>query len=145
MGLHDRISIVARRDDQDDRPGGSGGRGQRGGRGGMTMQGGEANTGAGVGAAIGGAGGLLAAAGLFAVPGIGPILALGPLAAGLTGAAAGGLIGGLVDLGVPRERGEYYEGQVKQGRVLCTVEAGGRADEVRQVLERNGAREVEVH
>jgi len=56
----------------------------------MSMSG-DVNTGVWTGAAIGGAGGLLAAAGLFAVPGIGPILALGPLAAGLTGAAAGGV------------------------------------------------------
>lgn len=146
MGLHDRISIVAKGGEGEghgSRPGGGGGERQ----GPMTMRGGggEATTGAGVGAAIGGAGGLLAAAGMFAVPGIGPILALGPLAAGLSGAAAGGLVGGLVDLGVPQARSQHYEGHVKQGRILCTVEAEGREREVREVLERHGATEVEAH
>jgi len=146
MGLHDRISIVTRRG-EDDQSQGKGGHGEeRGGRrSGMSMQSGEASTGTATGAAIGGAGGLLAAAGLFTVPGIGPLLALGPLAAGLTGAAAGGLIGGLVDLGIPRESSEYYEGQVRQGRVLATVEAEGREEQVSDVLRRYGATEVETH
>jgi hypothetical protein len=107
---------------------------------------GDISTGAWTGAAIGGAGGLLAAAGLFAVPGVGPILALGPLAAGLTGAAAGGLVGGLVDLGIPAERSEFYEGEVKKGKILCAVEAEhGQEEDVRRVLKDHGARDVETH
>lgn len=148
QGLHERISIVARGDEE--------GRG-RGGeqRGGMTMggregdergrMGGEASSGAWTGAAIGGAGGLLASAGLFTIPGIGPILALGPLAAGLTGAAAGGLVGGLVDLGIPRHRGEYYEQRVREGKILCAVEADGSEEEVRRTFERYGAADIETH
>jgi len=111
----------------------------------MSMSG-DVNTGVWTGAAIGGAGGLLAAAGLFAVPGIGPILALGPLAAGLTGAAAGGLVGGLVDLGIPAERSEYYEGQVRQGKILAAVETEeGEEEKVRRILEDHGATDVETH
>jgi hypothetical protein len=158
-GLHDRISIVAR-GDEGDRGGrgeeGRGGGGASEGRGGAEMSAGgeegrgqtggqDVSTGTWTGAAIGGAGGLLAAAGLFAVPGIGPILALGPLAAGLTGAAAGGLAGGLVDMGIPRHRGEFYEGRVREGKILCAVETDGKEEEVRQVLERSGATDVETH
>ncbi len=148
MGFHDRISIVTRHGAGGE--GGGGGREERREEGGRAREGGitmSRHTGSGTatGAAIGGAGGLLAAAGLFTIPGIGPILALGPLAAGLTGAAAGGLIGGLVDMGVPRERSEYYEGQVRQGQILATVDADGREEEVREVLRRHGASEVETH
>lgn len=146
MGFHDRISIVTRQGGEGDSGRHEGGR-QGEGRehqGGMTMSR-HMGSGTATGAAIGGAGGLLAAAGLFTIPGIGPILALGPLAAGLTGAAAGGLIGGLVDMGVPRERSEYYEGRVRQGQVLATIDADGRESEVEEVLRRNGASEVETH
>ncbi|MCL8208971.1 MAG: hypothetical protein K6V97_13015 [Actinomycetia bacterium] len=64
-------------------------------------------TGTTVGAGVGAGATLLAAAGTLAIPGIGPILALGPLAAGLTGAAAGGLLGALVDWGIPRAEGQH--------------------------------------
>jgi len=146
-GLHERISIVAR-GDEGGRAGGEEGAKGRGeeGRGGMRMGvGGDVSSGTWTGAAIGGAGGLLAAAGLFTVPGIGPILALGPLAAGLTGAAAGGLVGGLVDLGIPRHRSEYYEGRVREGKILCAVEADGSEEDVRRVFERYGAADIETH
>lgn len=142
QGLHERISIVARGDEDDRGRGGGQGEGQQ--RGGMRM-GGEASSGTWTGAAIGGAGGLLASAGLFTIPGIGPILALGPLAAGLTGAAAGGLVGGLVDLGVPRHRSEYYEQRVREGKILCAVDADGSEEEVRQTFERYGAADIETH
>lgn len=157
-GLHEKISIAARDERGEGQKGegqkggagrggsrGHGGAGQGGGQGDMSMRE-DASTGAWTGAAIGGAGGLLAAAGLFAVPGIGPILALGPLAAGLTGAAAGGLVGGLVDLGIPAERSEYYEGQVRQGKILAAVETEeGEEEKVRQVLEHHGATDIETH
>ncbi len=142
MGLHDRISIVTRHGTSEG-DAGKHKQDEEQGRG-MTMSR-HVSSGTATGAAIGGAGGLLAAAGLFTIPGIGPILALGPLAAGLTGAAAGGLIGGLVDMGVPRERSEYYEGKVKEGHVLATVEADGREGEVEELLRRYGATEVETH
>ncbi|MDP2872153.1 MAG: DUF1269 domain-containing protein [Bacillota bacterium] len=156
-GLHERISIAARGEKGEGREGtrgepGTGGHAGRGGQGGAGGAGGDmsmredVSTGTWTGAAIGGAGGLLAAAGLFAVPGIGPILALGPLAAGLTGAATGGLVGGLVDLGIPAERSEYYQEQVQQGKILCAVESDeGQEEEVRKVLSEHGARDIETH
>jgi hypothetical protein len=140
-GFEEKISIVARRGEgEGGRGGGYGGAEQ-----GRTEMRQDLTTGATTGAAIGGAGGLLAAAGMFTIPGIGPILALGPLAAGLTGAAAGGLVGGLVDMGIPRERGEYYEGRVRAGKVLAAVEADGRENDVREVFERYGASDINSH
>ncbi|MFW5787837.1 MAG: general stress protein [Halanaerobiales bacterium] len=110
------------------------------------MQGEDVTTGATAGGTIGGLAGILAGAGTLAIPGIGPILAAGPLAAGLGGAAAGGLTGSLVDLGIPRERGEHFENEVKRGRLLAVVETDeNKVDEVSQHLRNNGAQNVEKH
>ena len=73
-------------------------------------------------------------------------MAAGPLAAALTGAAGGGLAGGLLDMGIPNDRGEYYEGEVKKGRVLAAVETDSEmVEEAAQVLREFGASDVEVH
>ena len=83
--------------------------------------------------------------GLF-LPGVSPIIAAGPLAAFLTGVVGGGLVGGLVDFGIPEERGRHYEERVKRGDILVTVKA--EDDEVSQitsVLKRYGGEDVEVH
>jgi hypothetical protein len=97
---------------------------------------GGGDTNAGEGAAIGAAAGAGALAlGSLAVsfgviPVIGPILAVGPLAAALisagAGLAGGGLIGALVGWGIPEEDAKYYEGEVKSGKYLVTVEGEAR-------------------
>ncbi|MBN9521159.1 hypothetical protein J0H58_22000 [bacterium] len=103
---------------------------------------------AGEGAAIGAAAGAGAMAlGSLAVsfgviPVIGPVLAMGPLAAALVsagaGAAAGGVAGALIGWGIPEEDAAYYEGEVKAGRYVVTVDAGDRAAEAREVYTRHG-------
>ncbi|ACL69556.1 general stress protein [Halothermothrix orenii] len=98
------------------------------------------------GGALGGLAGLMAGAGALTIPSIGPILAVGPLAAGLTGAAVGGVAGGLVDMGVPQERGEYYENEVKRGSILAAVKADQEVvNDAASYLRKNGARDVETH
>jgi len=114
---------------------------------------GAGETNAGEGAAIGAAAGAGAMAlGSLAVsfgviPVIGPILAVGPLAAALIsaagGAAAGGLVGALVGWGIPEEDAKYYEGEVKAGRFLVTVDRSARAGaaqatDARAVMTRHG-------
>ena len=133
----DDISVIGK-DDRGEQKG-------RRGEGGTTMMG-EVSEGAWWGAGIGAGAGLLASAGALAIPGIGPLLAAGPLAATLSGAVTGGLAGGLVDWGIPEERGRYYEEQVKQGRILCVCEC--QDDEVERAeaaLRESGARDIEVH
>ena len=82
--------------------------------------------------------GLAVAAGIL--PGIGPAIAGGTLAAVLSsaavGAAAAGLGGALIGLGIADEDAEFYENEVRSGRVLVTVRAGERADTARAILER---------
>jgi len=109
---------------------------------------GAGETHAGEGAAIGVATGATAAAlvslGLSfgVIPVIGPILAVGPLAAALIsavgGAAAAGITGALIGWGIPEEDAKYYEGEVKAGRFLVTVDRGDRADDARGVFTRHG-------
>ena len=98
------------------------------------------------GGAIGGGAGLLAGLGALAIPGIGPIVAAGPLAAALSGAVTGGLVGGLVDLGIPDDRGGYYEERVKQGGILGVVKTDdAKANDAANIFRSEGASDVEVH
>ena len=109
---------------------------------------GAGKTNAGEGAAIGAAAGAGAMAlGSLAmsfgvIPVIGPILAVGPLAAALIsaagGAAAGGLVGALVGWGIPEEDAKYYEGEVKAGRYLVTLDRGNRSEDPWPIFTRHG-------
>lgn len=100
------------------------------------------------GAVVGGGAGLAASLAGLAVPGIGPIIAAGPIVATLagagTGAVAGGLIGGLVDLGVPETDAEYYAEAVRRGGALVTVRAdAARAEEAADIMRVRGAIDIE--
>ena len=85
----------------------------------------EAGAGAGLGAAVGGAAGLLAGVGLMAIPGLGPVVAAGWFAStalGLVaGGAAGGIVGSLIDAGVPEDHAHVYSEAVKRGGILVSV------------------------
>lgn len=129
----DEISLVAKGDQKAESADGV-----------MDME--TAADGAAWGGIAGGAAGLLAAVGAITIPGIGPIVAAGPLAAALTGAAGGGLAGGLLDMGIPEDRGQFYEDEVKRGRVLATVDTeADMAEKAAEIMRRNGASDVEVH
>jgi len=95
-------------------------------------------TGALAGAGIGAAWGLAAVAGL--VPAIGPVIAGGTLAAVLAsaglGAAAAGIAGALIGMGIPEEEAHYYESEFKSGRTIVTVKCDGRYDEALAILRR---------
>lgn len=100
------------------------------------------------GAVLGGGAGLAASLAGLAIPGIGPIIAAGPIVATLagagTGAVAGGLIGGLVDLGVPESEAQYYAEAVRRGGALVTVRADeSRAEEVADIMRDHGAVDIE--
>jgi hypothetical protein len=93
------------------------------------------------GAGIGAGATLLASAGLLMVPGIGPILAMGPLAAGITGAAAGGLIGAFVDWGIPSGESKHLEAEVKEGRAVLLLDVQ-KPEKAEEILKREHALEV---
>jgi hypothetical protein len=108
---------------------------------------GAGETNAGEGAAIGAAAGAVAGAGVGAavlagvIPVIGPVLAIGTLGTILLNAAGGaavaGLAGALIGWGIPEEDAKYYEGEVKAGRYLVTVDRGDAYD-ARGVFLRHG-------
>ncbi len=140
---NNRISLVAKGD-------GAQGQGQgRGNRsGGATTMGigPSAATGVTTGGVLGGVAGLLAGLGALTIPGLGPIVAAGPLAATLTGAVGGGLVGGLVDMGIPEERSQYFESKVREGRILAVVDAdSGKVDQAARTMRDFGASDVETH
>lgn len=129
----DELSIVARQNQNDESEQG-------------TMEGDGVGDGIAWGGGLGAVGGILAGLGALAIPGIGPIVAAGPIAAGLSGAVAGGIAGGLIDLGIPEAEGQRFEEDVKEGRLLAVVECeGDDVVQAEQLLQRYGADEVQVY
>lgn len=121
-----------------------------------TTPGEGATRGAVAGGAIGGLAGLAIAAGM--IPVIGPVVAAGPLVAALgiggaigttaagavTGAAAGGIIGALMSLGVDRNRAEQYQESVAAGHVLVAIHTNNPS-EAAALMSENEAVEVESY
>ncbi|GAB6181707.1 membrane protein [Desulfotomaculum defluvii] len=102
--------------------------------------------GAASGATIGGLAGLALGAGALAIPGFGPLVAAGPIAAMLSGAATGGIAGGLADYGIPAEKGREFEQRIREGKMLVTVKADdGTAEKAAQALRTAGGDNVEIH
>ena len=101
-----------------------------------------ASTGAGIGVGIGGVAGLLAGLGLLAIPGLGPVVAAGWLASMLTGAAAAGVVGGVVGAltqsGVSEKDAHVYAEGVRRGGSLVSarIEEADRA-RLEPILDRN--------
>jgi uncharacterized protein (TIGR02271 family) len=101
---------------------------------------GNVASGATMGAVAGLAAGLLA----LMVPGIGLVLAAGPLAlAAGSGAIAGGIYGGLRDIGVEEQHARHYEERIRGGGVLLTALAPELPQaRVLEVLAEHGAEDV---
>jgi uncharacterized protein (TIGR02271 family) len=104
-----------------------------------------AGEGAAAGVATGAGIGALWGLGIFAglLPAIGPAIAGGTLAgillsSAVAGAAAAGLTGALIGMGISKEEAEFYEGEVKSGRTIVTVNAGTRRNEALAILQRLG-------
>lgn len=90
------------------------------------------------GAALGGLGGFLLGLAVVSVPGVGPVLAIGGiLSATLTGAAVGGLAGGLIaslaEMGIPEDHAEAYQSSIQAGRGLVVAKVP--ADKLAQAQE----------
>ncbi|MDP1563949.1 MAG: hypothetical protein Q8M16_21415 [Pirellulaceae bacterium] len=100
------------------------------------------------GAVLGGALGWLAGVGALAIPGIGPFIAAGPILAALSGVAIGGSIGGLtgalVGMGMSEFEATQYEGKLKAGNALLSVQTNNSDDtqRVTDICERAGSTDV---
>jgi hypothetical protein len=107
----------------------------------------DAGRGAVAGGLFGGLTGLLVGLGALAIPGLGPIIAAGPLVGAITGilagGATGGIVGALLDAGVPHEHATALAGRVAQGAVLVSVQTDTVThDAVVRVFQTHGADEV---
>ncbi|MHB8970765.1 MAG: hypothetical protein ACYC3X_07380 [Pirellulaceae bacterium] len=103
--------------------------------------------GAGTGAVLGGTLGWLAGIGALAIPGLGPFIAAGPIMAALSGAAIGGTVGGLtgalIGMGIPEIEAKRYEGQVKSGSSLISVQSDDiqETNRAKEIFEQGGAKD----
>jgi hypothetical protein len=110
----------------------------------------KAPEGAAAGATVGGVLGALAAglvaAGVLVIPGVN-LVAAGPVLAALAGlgagAAAGGLTGALIGLGVPEHEAKFFKEEIERGGILVGVYVhGDRVKVVRRILDEAGAEKV---
>ncbi len=107
-------------------------------------------TGGVVGAIAGALAALFSGISAVVVPGIGVVVG-GPLAAllGVTGGAAGllagGVVGALVDLGIPAETAKLYEEGIKKGQVLVGVTAPEeRLGEARSIPNKHNVQDIRL-
>jgi hypothetical protein len=105
-----------------------------------------AATGGTIGGVIGAVAAGLVATGVLVVPGL-ALLAAGPIVATLAGlgagAAAGGVTGALIGLGIPEHEARFFNEQLEHGGILVGVYShSDRANEARKILEASGADKV---
>lgn len=105
-----------------------------------------AATGATIGGVIGAIAAGLVALGVLAVPGLG-LVAAGPIVATLAGlgagAAAGGLTGALIGLGLPEHEAKFYNEEIERGGILVGVYThDDRAGHAKKILDAAGAENV---
>jgi hypothetical protein len=110
----------------------------------------KAPEGAAAGAALGGVLGAVAAGlvviGAITIPGV-ALLAAGPVVATLAGlgagAAAGGLTGALIGLGLPEHEAKFYNEAIAQGGILVGVYAhNDRRNDAKKILDITGAEKI---
>ena len=110
--------------------------------------------GASIGAAVGALGGIVGSLMALTIPGVGPLLAAGPfiaaVAGGSTGAIAGAIIGGLIDMGIPEHHVHSFLQGIRHGGTLLVLHQRDhnpddrqRADEAAMVLRRRNPMELE--
>ena len=65
---------------------------------------------------------------VFSLPALGPVVIAGPIYTTVMGASAGGigggLLGSLVEMGVPKRKARSYREGVRRGHTLVAIEAG---------------------
>lgn len=108
----------------------------------------DAGTGATVGIEIGATLGMIAGFGALGIPGLGPFIAAGPIlsffaGAGI-GAAAGGIAGALIGMGVSEYHATRYGDHLRAGAILLAIHADSPEwiELAREILERHGAEDI---
>ena len=113
-----------------------------------------AKAGAVTGGALGGLGGLLVGLGTLAIPGVGPVLLGGAaatalataLTGGAIGAAALGIAGGLVGLGIPEKNAKIYNDRINRGDYLVIVDGtDAEVHRAEEILRRRHVEEFNIY
>ncbi|MHB8063838.1 MAG: hypothetical protein ACYDG2_14595 [Ruminiclostridium sp.] len=87
----------------------------------------------------------IGAASMF-IQGLGMIAAIGPIGGLLIGLTAGGTIGGIVDLTVPKKQRQVYENLVSNGNALFSMKVDEeRMESIIEIIKENGALSVEKY
>lgn len=134
-GFDREISIVAKEEETGEKDAGD-----------IRMENDSVADGATTGGVIGGLTGLALGAGALVIPGLGPLIAAGPIAGLLSGAATGGLGGALIDWGIPEAEAKRYEEEVRQGKILVSVECSDdKADKCQSILSEKGSGDIKIH
>lgn len=85
-------------------------------------------------------------AGSLLIPGLGPLVALGPISGFVSGALSGGIVGALIDFGIPETEGYEYEQHVRAGAILAIVTTDEqKTDQVAEIMRVHGAINVRTH
>jgi len=92
---------------------------------------------------IGAGAGLIMGLSAFAAPGLGILAAAGPLASLVAGAAAGGIIGSLADMGFSETDANRYQDAVSGGSILVAIRTV-TPDKYTELLRRAGAYQIEL-
>jgi hypothetical protein len=62
-----------------------------------------------------------ASVGALRIGGVGPVVAAGPIIAALNDASVAGMVGVLINLGIPEVQAKRYESKIKEGNILIVV------------------------
>jgi hypothetical protein len=101
-----------------------------------------------LGGIVGGVLGWLIATGVLAIPQLAPYIASGPIVAALAGAAAvgvlAGIIGALVGLSIPEYEAKRFEGRIRDGGILLSVHCDNNewTKRAKTVLVDTGAQDI---
>src|SRR5215469_14400543 len=92
--------------------------------------------------AMGGALGWLAGIGALAIPGFGSFIAAGPILSALAG--AGALLGALMGMGIPEPEARRYEGRVREGGILLSVDCDNSdwVTRAKDILRNSGGEDI---
>lgn len=95
---------------------------------------------------FGGVIGIIAGVSSMYISGLGIISAVGPIACLIVGLILGGLIGGLLDLGIPKKRRKEYDNLILNGNTIFSMKVDEeRMESIIEIIEQNGALLVEKY
>jgi hypothetical protein len=92
---------------------------------------------------------LLLGLAVFSLPALGPVVIAGPIYTTVMGASAGGigggLLGSLVEMGVPKRKARSYREGVRRGHTLVAIEAGeDEVDRIEAIMNAHNPIDVEA-